>query len=234
MIEDHLAFFKTRFFAFANHLTQVFFSSNTLVPLFALQFGLHHAGVLKFISTIAYSITAVMHKIFGHTSDVLMSDAKEMTLEFKRSVFHTITGRLHQVLYGLIIFLAINIHKLLLIPGLQDAQISWMLVYLFFIINITENFLITYERFYITEEKPNYLFFVNAASAILAYAVMHLNHFEQPLITLLLVAVLRGIVFLAISALSLYYWKIKPVWKAQPMYLFCSLLFSILFFLFVK
>lgn len=233
-LDENIGFFKTRFFTFANHLSQTFFSSNTLVPLFALQFGLHHAGVFKFISTVAYSLTAVMHKIFGHTSDVLLSHAKDMSLEVRRSLFHDITNRLHQVLYGLIIFLAINIKKLVFIKGLDSHEVSWILVYLFFIINITENFLITYERFYITEEKSNYLFMMNGASLLGAYLILQATHFNSPLLTLLCVAVFRGAAFLCISAWSFYHWQIKPNWQPKPLYTLFSVITSVLFFLFVK
>lgn len=230
---ESITFFKTRFFTFANQIAHTFFSSNVLVPIFAIQFGLHHAGIFKFISTVAYSISALLHKIFGHTSDVLLSQAKQMPFDIRRSLFQTITNRLHQLLYGLIIFLAINIKKIIIIATATTAETSWLLVYLFFIINITENFLITYERLYITEEKSTHLFMINGTSLLCAYLMLHITHCSSPLLALLCVAVFRAAAFLCVSILSCYLWHIKLQWKPQPVYTFFSLITSILFFLFV-
>lgn len=80
---------KARFFNSLNQLSHTLFSSNFLVPFFAMQFGLAHAGVFKLVSHIAYAVTSILRKTFGLTSDAMLAKTKTMSLSVKREVFWT-------------------------------------------------------------------------------------------------------------------------------------------------
>ena len=210
--------FRSRFFNFLNQISHMVFSSNFLVPFFALQFGLAQAGLLKLVSAITHCITVILQKVFGLSSSLLLSHLKNDDLATKQHAFLTITNRLNQVLYGIIIFLIFNFETLLNLSSFSGSNLTFTLAYLFLIISFSENFFIAYEKFYIAEEKAEHLFFFNllvmgALGTIIWFSI----YFSQMTILLSIIAI-RICAFSCISIISLYRWNIKPALKIQPLY----------------
>ena len=221
---------KSRGFNYLNQLSHLIFSSNFLVPFFALQFGLVHAGVFKLISHIAYCTTAILRKTFGITSDAMMAKTKEMTWEVKRSVFLRVTQSLHHALYGVIIFFAINYNKIVAYKGAQAETVSGPLIYLFFIICLSEIFFIAYEKFYITQEKAGRLLVFNVSTMLLMYGAIKSAAGFSKLGLLLIILAIRAGMFVLLSGFSFYSWKIKPQWRMQPRYIAAAFSIAIGFF----
>jgi len=221
---------KSRGFNYMNQLSHLIFSSNFLVPFFAMQFGLAHAGVFKLVSHIAYCTTAILRKTFGVTSDALLAKAKEMSWEAKRSAFLQVTQKLHHALYGVIIFLAINYNKIIAYKNAGAQTISGPLVYLFFIICLSEIIFITYEKFYITQEKAARLLAFNITSMVLTYGAIRYAADFSKLGLLLIILAIRAGMFALLSLASFYTWKIKPQWKIQARYVAFAFSIAIGFF----
>ena len=66
-------FIKNRFLNLLNQLVHQLFSSNFLVPLFALRGGFAVAGQLKLVCYISYGITSALQKIIGFSASALFA-----------------------------------------------------------------------------------------------------------------------------------------------------------------
>lgn len=226
-----LRILKSRFFNFLNQASHMIFSSNFLVPFFALFFGFNRAGVLKLVSSITHCITIILQKVFGLSSALLLSHIKDMQLATKQQAFLFITNRLNQVLYGIIIFLCINYGTLLSLSAAPHAHSTVTIAYLFLILSFSESFFIAYEKFYITEEKSDHLFIFNLlVIGLLSIVIWHASNFSQ-LGMLLAIMAIRIIAFSCISAASFYHWQIRPALKPQPLYIASALVISCAFYL---
>jgi len=222
---------KSRFCNFLNQISHTVFSSNFLVPFFALQFGFVQAGIFKFISHIAYGVTSIVRKTFGLTSDALLAQAKYMSSETKKTIFSRITQRLHHVLYGIVIFLIINHGKLFTHYCAVDS-VAWPLIYLFLFICLSENLFIAYEKLYITQEKTWRLLAFNALAMAFTYGVVTAVSGMSQLFVLLAIISVRVLMFVLLGLVSFYTWDIKPEWKLNPSYVAIALCAALGFFVF--
>lgn len=225
---------RNRFFNFLNQTTHALFSSNFLVPFFAMAFGLTYAGILKLTASIAHCITSIVQKIFGISGTVLLAHLKESSLEDRQKAFFTISHRLNQVLYGFILFFAINHGVIVRARVLPETTTILTLAYLFLIIIFSENFFLAYEKFYITHEKANHLFFFNLIIMGLIGALLTQVHNFSHISLMLAIIGLRLVSFIAIILFSFHQWRIKPALKIQPYYFATSLIGSLLFFVYMR
>jgi len=213
----------SRGFNALNQLSHLLFSSNFLVPFFAFQFGLAHAGLFKLVSHIAYCTTGILRRTFGVASDALLAKSKAMAAQARREVFTRISERLHHALYGIFIFFVINHTKLLTYGGVQLQEASAPLAYLFLLICLSENFFIAYEKFYIMHEKAGRLLFFNVFTMILTYGVIHYAAALSQFGALLSIVAIRVTAFVLLSAASFYTWHLRPAWRLRPKYLAVAL-----------
>src|SRR5579885_1486724 len=122
---------KSRIFMTIHYMSHVIFSSNFLIPLYALSSGLQTAGIFKLVSTCIYAITTIVYKIFGLTSEALLTQVRNLTQETRQEAFAAITQLLHQVVFSLLIFFIINYSMLLKMHGTTAELLP--LIGLFFI-----------------------------------------------------------------------------------------------------
>lgn len=221
---------KSRLFNYLNQLSHLLFSSNFLVPFFALQFGLAHAGVFKLVSHVAYGLTSIVRKIFGLTSDALLARAKDMALEAQQIVFVRVTERLYHALYGIVIFFGVNYGKITAYNQTVSSPTSGPLVYLFLLICLSETLFITYEKLYITQERAGRLLAFNMATMALIYGVMRFSTGASQLGILLAIIIVRAGMFALLSIVSFYTWRIKPQLSLRPHYLVAALCVALGFF----
>ena len=220
---------QTRAYVYVNTISHMLFSSNFLVPFFAFNFSLNQAGVLKLVSTIAYSITSIMQKIFGISSSALLAHMKDMALPSKQQAFRIMTQRLYQVLYGIIIFFIIN-HHIIFTNSSAYSHNELAYIYLFLILTFSETFFITYEKFYIAEEKTEHLFLFNCIAMALFIFVLSYAHLFSPSLLFCALLAIRFFSFLLIGLASFNRWRLKPYWNIQPLFFIFSLAISLSFF----
>jgi len=225
---------KNRFFNFLNQASHSLFSSNFLVPFFALTFGLAHAGILKLTASIAHCISTIVQKIFGISGTILFAHLKGNPLEDRQQAFFTISNKLNQVLYGFVLFFAINYSIIVRAHILPETSTILTLAYLFLIIIFSENFFIAYEKFYITHEKAGQLFFFNLIIMSAIGLLLSQVHTFSHLSLMLAIIALRLVAFAGIIFFSFYQWRIKPSLSIQPSYFISSFVASIAFFMLMR
>jgi hypothetical protein len=227
----HLRLLKNRLYNFLNQAGHMIFSSNFLVPFFAVLFGLEQAGVLKLVASIAYCITIILQKAFGLSGNVLLAHVKDEQNEQRQHAFITLSTYLNHALFAIAIFLLINHRVLATMTSLPTAGIAWPLLYLFFVINFSENFFIAYEKLFITQERTDLLLVFNGITLTLIAGTLYHHSLFSQLSLLCIVIGIRLLGFLAISILSFYQWRIKPTFKLNPSYALSSIAFSLIIFL---
>ncbi len=228
------AIVRQRCYTTVTMLSHQFFSGNALVPLFAYRFGLSSAGTLKIICTIAYGATVCIAKIFGSTSDALFAQIKHGKLHEKQQAFSLVTQHLYAALYGVVLFGALAIIWLYAFDLTTFHDAPAVCALLFFVIHISEQFFSTYERFFITENRAGELMLFNGATIGCLYAVLQYAPSNNPILMLQSVLCIRLISFALLSGVAFAWWRIRPQLKINPLYLACSLAFSLICFLMVR
>lgn len=227
---------KTRAINFANQFAHSIFSSNFLVPFFAIQFGLTQAAIFKLLSHISYTITMIMRKIFGWTCDTILAHTKNLESVQKKDVFHDINNKINNILLALTIFLTINISKIVSFTGTPESAINWTLIFFFLAITLVENLFISYEKFYIAEEKNGIILLINILSMAALSGIIFYSSYSQKLgqqWLLIAITIIRATFFAILAILSFYKWGIKPKLTIKPIYIALSIFISLIFFKFL-
>lgn len=231
----HLQFAKNRFFTMGFQMNRLLFTSEFLIPFFASRFGLATAGVLNLANKIVSTFTIILRRIFETSLNVLLANVQELGHDIRAQMFSFATSWINQVIYGLIIFFAINHQRLLVnassnAAGLDIANIAY--AYLF--LSLTDSIFIAYEQFYIAQERAYFLLCTNALSFLIFILTTSFISSFTPVETLILLAGIRLIACILLGIYSYIRWHIKPSLQARPSPLIGATVISILFFLFSK
>lgn len=226
-IPPNTTFIRTRFYTYGTHLGHILFSSNFLIPFFAFHIGLAHTGIFKLMSSITHTITSMLYKIFGPTSQALFSHMVNRSAHEKQQLFFTLTEYLHHVLYGLIIFFTINYTKLI---GTHEG-INNSLVILFLLIQLTEHMFIVYEKFFIAHHQAAYLCLLSFISLVITGTLLLLPLPSSPLTIMGIVLCIR-IVALSIMGVTAYHrFHIKPALTMRADFIILALSIAGIFFI---
>lgn len=215
-----------RFASYMNQLSHLLFSGNLLIVFFCHNFGVAKISLLKLINNIAVFLNVILERTFGYTSEALLSNLKSSTIKLKQDALNLATKKLYLVLYGVSIFLLIN-YKFFVDKYFIDPNIGLLSGYLFLMIILFENFFITYELFFLVEEKPYYLFIVNSLSAIIFYLFARQVSSPSIVILLFLLLIVRIISFGLLRIISRYKLKIDLPYKISFNYLLIYIIVSI-------
>ncbi len=193
---SHARITKNRFFNLLNQLVHQLFSSNFLVPFFAMRGGFSLAGLLKLVCYLSYGLTSVIQKMIGFSASALLAQTIEQ--ENMRHAFFLANKTLLRAMW-LILFLAtLIITGLFLRSSLHvTPPASSMLCLLFFIflIQISENFFTVYERLLIVRERTFFLAFLNGSTTLALYGVLRVTGQAPLLVTLSLMLFIRLLAF---------------------------------------
>ena len=208
------------------------FSSNILIPYIALHSGFAQAGIWNLIQTITNTITNVMHKISGFTSQALLSHVKDQELAVKQKTFSVITNTLNQIVYAIIVFVFINYHKLSFIHNNGFPEKEWLIAPLLYIgITIVEQWSLAYEKFYMNEERTGHLIIFNTLIIISCLFLMRAHYSLTTFLTALFI--LRISSFLLLALVSYYLWGIKPDWRIKPRYFIMAVILAVAVYLYL-
>lgn len=151
-------FLISRLYSYANQLTRIFFSSNFLLPFLA-TFSCEAAdvAVASLVNTVTFTCTSLIQKIFGPLGSALFAYAKYTDSKSKQSVFFTVTRAAWIV--GFLLFLGALLYGLTVnsVSNLSAASF----IGIFFLAHLVESCSIVYEKFFIAEEKQQYLLIFN-------------------------------------------------------------------------
>ncbi len=228
----HLQFAKNRIATMGFHMNRLFFTADFLVPFFAYKFGLAAAGILKLASKIVSTFTIIIRRIFETSSNVMMANVRECTLEDRISMFSFITNWINQVIYALIIFFAINHRWLFMTPQIASDQLGIAeIAYAYLFLSLTDNLFIAYEQFYIAQEKAYYLLALNIMSLLTFIGATLMLHTLSPITTITLLASIRLIACILLGFYSYAQWRIKPSLQIKMTPILGATAISILAFL---
>lgn len=229
-IPTNATFMRTRLYTYGAHLGHILFSSNFLLPFCALHIGLAHTGIFKLISSITHTITTMVYKIFGPTSQALFSHISTSTHHDKQHLFFTLTEYLHHVLYGLIIFFVINYTKLMG-THVSTTTINSPLIILFLVIQLTEHLFIVYEKFFIAHHRLVYLCTLSLISLTTTGILLLLPLPTSPVVIMSLVLIIRMITIGTLAITAYHWFHIKPALTMRADYLAVACALAGLFFI---
>lgn len=223
---------RSRVFTYSIQLGHLFFSANFLVPFFALQCGLEQAGVFKLMCNIAYSLTIIVQKIFGISTDAFFAHIKDQSLEVKQNAFKLITRHMYPLLYIVIIFCCLYGKKILMLQTVHEGGLSGTLIVLFFITHFSEHFFMVYEKFFIVEEKTAYLALFHTSMLLLLYSVFWFVFSFSPLFALVAMLLVRMLAFITLIISAFIGWRIVPTLYIRPSssYITTSLILGLIMF----
>jgi len=232
----YLRIIKNRMFNYPNQIVKNFFTGNFLTPIFAMQFGLQQAGVLKFSSMIADSVKAVIKAAINFSGNAFLAQIKTKSLDTKREVFQLLTTKLNNLMYFMIIFLLFNFKNLLGLRVSLDyvAQTSISFSFIFLMIILAEHFFLVYEQFYVLEEKPHKFLIFKLLELFVFYLFVLSKPLTSPITTLLSVLFIQILSFTILSIHAHYQWRIKPTFKIKFINLFYYLFVALIFYLIFK
>jgi hypothetical protein len=211
---------RSRFLVFFNQIIHSTFSSNFLVPFFAINFSLADAGALKMAASISNLLTTLFHHIFGATSNAVLAQIKNESMQVKQTVFAYMTRRINSVIYGILIFMFINT-KTIINMGTNNIIAPKALFYiiLFLFLSLSDNILIAYEKLFIAEEKIRYFIVLNIISMLFVYSILNSTIYFSQFLVLALLILARLIIFVFVKIISYYIWGLKPFLDYSPNHL---------------
>lgn len=205
---------RVRAYSFITQIITQAYSSNFLIPTFALFFSMKQAGALTLVSSISYYITEIIKRTFGASSTAVFSHIKHSEHQDKQHLFGKISALLYYflLLIGLIIFLH---YKKCVHFFSPDCQMSdWMPAYLFLIIHFSEHFFLPYKKFFIAHEQSKLLSILETLDLVLVFASLQLWWSYSSTAAFVAVIGVRCMIGVAYVASAYYLWNIRPVHTA--------------------
>lgn len=202
-------FLVIRFSVLVNQISRAFFSSNFIVPLFALHGGFKEAGILTFANYLTHACTSFLQKIALCPAEALFSRVKQLSLV------------LHYRAFGLVLYLfsalTLFLGLLVFLKGRAVAetfgcnsldQLSWTILIFFFFIHLLESLFMLYEKFFLMQERVKLLALGNVTTTLICYLLFLCN---LPFFVLISSCILiRSTFFVALSFL-IYHLKRAPI-----------------------
>ncbi len=163
-------FLIIRLSVLVNQVSRAFFSSNFLIPLFALHGGFQEAGVLTFANYITHACTSFFQKIALSPAEALFSRVKQFSFVFHYRalvlvlyLFCTLTTVL-----GLFVFFKGQACAQAL-GCVSLEQLTWTVIIFFFLIHLLESMFILYEKFFLMHERVKLLALGNVITCLACY-----------------------------------------------------------------
>lgn len=224
---------KNRFYSALYSTGQQLFSSNILIPTIALHSGLVAAGIFNLIASFSYSLTSIFHKVGGFTTQALLAHIKEGDIHIKRETFAFIIREILHIIAAIIIFLIINYQKILSFNHSFIAT-DWLVpAYLYLGIILAEYLVIAYEKFYLNEERAEYLVLFYLATIITCSLVLFFSASLSATQLLASLLAIRIVSFVILAIISYRHWGIRPKGSISAWYLIATLIASTLFYFLV-
>ncbi len=215
---------KTRLYTWSNQVCTNLFSTNFLVPISAFYFGPNQASSLKIIGTISQWIVLIVQNSFGTSSNALLANTKEdSNPEENKEIFNLLSFAFNQIFAVLIIFIAINITKI--VDG--QSGLSFMIL-----LTLSDSLSSLYQNWFIVKEKANFIFAFNFISSLGLGGLYYFNFFQSNLFLFFAyLLAIRIILFLILSTYSYYKWKLTPNFSIDKKTIITAITLSILFYL---
>lgn len=180
--QNHSAGFrKAQFYAFINQVARSLFSSNFLVPLFALSAGYMEAGIAALANYVTYTFSFFIHKICTPAAAALFSHTNTLTKDEQQQAF----GLAVKLFFSLAT-LALSVlvfYGWITLSDLSFKTISY--ASFFFIVHVMEHLYTLYEKFFMAQNQAKLLALLNVTTCLFAgYAfwMLHKSFFIEAII----------------------------------------------------
>lgn len=200
-------FLKNRISNYGYQLSKTFLTSNFLIPFFAVTYGLSIAALLELVTATTQFFSVIIQKIFGISGQAVFAHAKHKTTEFKKDLFESTTQKLYPLLYSMVFFAIVAYKPLMAFKVSTVSQNEYSIALLFFLVLFSENFVLMYEKWFIIEEKTNYLIAVHVTLLTVFFAITRLFSLNSAITVLILLLITRGCMFFAIRYCTYRLWK---------------------------
>ena len=205
---------KARCSAYAYDMSHSWHTANFLVPLFAYTHGVQLAGLLKLVSMCAHSLNSILIHIFGITTDTLFSRLKEQSTSYKEHLFAHINSHLVKTLTLIMVILLGHYPFLTLYSGMPNETIY--ICSLFVLLILSENSIITYERFFILEQRTWFLVACNLFTASIFWGLYYMLALHTDATkTLYILIASRACSFLIIMYAAYILWDLRTSWRTS-------------------
>jgi len=178
----HIAYYRSIFSLYK--IFPFIFSANFLIPFIGWHYSLIHAASLKYVSHIYYFIYILLYKAFGNSIHTYLALTKQSFSSSKKAFFLKINTFLFFILSLLFLaaFLAI---------GYNFYYQTSMIKLYFFILLLTESFLINYERLCFIKDVLLYPIYIHMAVVIILAIILYSSTIQSLESILLLCIALR-------------------------------------------
>ncbi len=194
-----------RMFNYGYQVSRELFTSNFLIPFFAIKFGLSLAALLELVKPLNQFITIIIKKVFGITGQTILAHTKRMDMASKRVAFKAASTPLYRVLFFVVGALLIAFKPLV---ALKSSSIDEKIGILFFVFLFSENFILLYEKWFIIEEKTHYLIVFNSCLVLILWALLQLPRISSAYIMLCILIMLRFAAYAGLMVMSYIKWKL--------------------------
>lgn len=198
-------FFSVRCAILMNQLCRSLFSTNFLVPLFALHGGFSQAGIMTFANYLTNTATFFIYKICIPPAEGLLSRLKhaDSILHYKAlrlilTIFCSVTTVLAVILFS-------NSQSLALLLGNTTlTTVTSRLFLFFFFIHVLENMFIVYERFLLLQHKLGLL---TIGNLITCGACVALLSASLPFFTIVIISIFIRFLFFSLLSYLIFFPK---------------------------
>ncbi len=201
-------FFVIRFSVLVNQMSRVLFSSNFLIPLFALHGGFQEAGVLTFANYLTHACISLFQKSTLAPTEALFSRVKQFSL-----VVHY---RALLLVLSLFSFFATIIGLFVFFNGRTCAEkfgcksldhLTWTVMIFFFFIHLLESMFALYEKFFLMQERVKLLAFGNVFTCLICYLLFL---YKLPFFILIISCIFIRFSFFLLLSFIIYNLKVAP------------------------
>lgn len=169
-VQVSMEFTRHRIISALHTLARLAYSTNSLIPLFALLANFELAGLFKMVSSCFTAITQILQRIFGFNTQILC--ALHKNLEKHRLIIHLNKQLLKilSIIFGIFVTTVFTIYWL----GSINVTYTYLIMTIgFAALLLSENFIVVYEKYCIAEKKIQYLLFYQSILIVSWYGGIH-------------------------------------------------------------
>jgi hypothetical protein len=198
---------QTRFFGYTNQIINQLLSTSFLVPLTAALLGKESSAVAALTGYLSYFIGSLFKRTFGVASGASFAQARREVNGTKRALFAQATSLLLGALTVLIVALPFMLSLFLYCIDCPST-IHYTPLYLLFFITLSEHLLMTYERFFLTEDQIHLFTFYNFFGFLLVGGATFLWNQSPGIMTTVTILVARIFSIALIARIGFKKWGI--------------------------
>jgi len=199
---------QTRCFGYVNQLINQLFSTSFLVPLTASLLDQESSAVAALVGYLSYFLGSLFKRTFGIASGASFARARREVAATKQHLFAQATS----LLYGSLIVLIIALPFMLsLFLSCIDCPttLHYTPLYLLFFITLSEHLLMTYERFFLTEDHVHIFTLYNVLGFLAVGTTTLLWNTLPLMVTAFLIITTRLLSIFAIARSGFKKWGIS-------------------------